>query len=143
MISNFEMAKVGAEMDAQLGMGASAIPYAMAKTFAETMDGIGRAFGQDLGLSQEVSNIRNDIASDMYGQDMMQFTDKINIPPSALRSELVNQYTPNLDFDAPDETDQLKDPFNQSSRGGGTGSNQKGCPPIKPPVGSIASDPLP
>lgn len=143
MISNFEMAKVGADMDAQFGMGSTALPYACAKTFAETMDGIGREFGQDFGLSQELSNIRNEFASDMYGQDMMQFTDKINIPPSTLRSDLVTQYTPNLDFDAPDETDQMKDPFNQSSRGGGTGSNQKSCPPIKPPVSSIiASDPL-
>ena len=141
MISNFEMAKLGAGMGEQLAMGATAIPYAMAKTFGETMDGIGRAFGQDFGLSQELSDIRNQFSSDTYGRDMMGFTDKINIDPRTLRSELVNQYTPNLDFDAPDDADKLKDPFNQSSRGGGTGSNQKGCPPIKPPVGSIVSDP--
>ena len=99
------------------------------------MDSVGKMFGQDLGLKQGVQEWRRDALETFTGVDLTQYVPNVNIPTSTADAN-----TPLFNPDSPDSDNATQDPFNQGSRGGGTGSNQKKCPPLKPTPSSFATE---
>ena len=117
-------------------LGYSTAPLnALASGVAEMMDSVGKMFGQDLGLKQGVQEWRKDALETFTGVDLTQYVPNVNIPTSTADAN-----TPLFNPDSPDSDNATQDPFNQGSRGGGTGSNQKKCPPLKPTPSSLATE---
>lgn len=135
IVGSFEMAKAGGDFGGSLAMGASALPYALARGAGGLLDGMGKAFGQDFGISAELSGIRNDMATSLSGIPTIQASEFINVPPTAFIPPL-----PSIDFNTPDPIDSLADPMSTNSRGGGTGGANTKCPPKKPPISSLATE---
>ena len=130
MVGSFELARAGADFGGQLALGATALPYSLAKGVGELFDGIGKGFGINLGISPKLSEIRNNLVSEWTGIPTTQMSPYLNAPEIS--------FIPRP-REIPDSTslDALRDPLATNSRGGGTGKN---CPPRKPPVSSIIAD---
>jgi len=86
-------------------------------------------------LKQGVQEWRQDALETFTGVDLTQYVPNINIPTST-----ADQNTPPFNPNSPDSDSAMKDPFNQGSRGSGTGSNQQKCPPLKPTPSSLATE---
>ncbi|NBT47099.1 MAG: hypothetical protein EBT07_04675 [Actinobacteria bacterium] len=131
-VSSFEMAKAGGDFAGSLATGSTALPYAFAQGFGAMADGLGNLFGQNLGLQQELAQMRGEAVSNWSGIDVLNLTPYVRMP-------LPNVPTLNPPFDpnVPDSLGSFADPNTSSGTSVG-GRGLTPCPVKKPPVGSIA-----
>lgn len=131
-VSSFEMAKAGGDFAGSLATGSTALPYAFAQGFGAMADGLGNLFGQNLGLQQELAQMRGEAVSNWSGIDTLNLTPYVRMPLPQ-----VPTLNPPFDPNVPDSLGSFEDPNTSSGTSVG-GRGLTPCPVKKPPVGSIA-----